>query len=199
VLFPKRVWPGLQDGSVHLAFRRWRRPGVRPGGRYRTPAGVLEVDAVDVVEPDAISEADARAAGFAGRTELLAFLDAHPDGTLYRIAFHHAGADPRLALREQDELTPQEWSALRRRLERMDRASRSGPWTAETLRLIAASPAVLAADLAASVGRERAPFKRDVRKLKELGLTESLRSGYRLSPRGRRALELLDAETAAPA
>ena len=27
-------------------------------------------------------------------------------------------------------------------------------------------------------------FKRDVRKLKELGLTESLEIGYRISPRG---------------
>jgi hypothetical protein len=34
-------------------------------------------------------------------------------------------------------------------------------------------------------GRERAPFKLDVRKLKNLGLTESLEIGYRLSPRGR--------------
>jgi hypothetical protein len=32
---------------------------------------------------------------------------------------------------------------------------------------------------------ERAPFKLDVRKLKRLGLTESLEVGYRLSPRGR--------------
>jgi hypothetical protein len=35
------------------------------------------------------------------------------------------------------------------------------------------------------MGRETLPFKRDVRKLKELGLTESLEVGYRLSPRGR--------------
>ena len=34
-------------------------------------------------------------------------------------------------------------------------------------------------------GRERLPFKADVRKLKALGLTESLEVGYRLSPRGR--------------
>jgi len=34
------------------------------------------------------------------------------------------------------------------------------------------------------VGRETQPFKRDVRKLKELGLTESLERGYQLSPRG---------------
>ena len=32
-------------------------------------------------------------------------------------------------------------------------------------------------------------YKTDVRKLKELGLTESLEVGYRLSPRGRAYLE----------
>jgi hypothetical protein len=36
----------------------------------------------------------------------------------------------------------------------------------------------------AQLGRDTPSFKRDVRKLKELGLTESLGTGYRLSPRG---------------
>ena len=54
--------------------------------------------------------------------------------------------------------------------------------------LISDQPEIRAADLAAGLGRERVPFKRDVRKLKELGLTESLESGYRLSPRGRALL-----------
>ena len=58
------------------------------------------------------------------------------------------------------------------------------PWTREALALIEANPARRAPDLAAELGRETAPFKRDVRKLKELGLTESLEIGYRLSPRG---------------
>jgi hypothetical protein len=44
---------------------------------------------------------------------------------------------------------------------------------------------VRAPDLAAQLGREKRPFKADVRKLKELGLTESLDVGYRLSPRGK--------------
>jgi Mn-dependent DtxR family transcriptional regulator len=44
---------------------------------------------------------------------------------------------------------------------------------------------VRAADLAKHLGRDRKSFKTDVRKLKELGLTESLEVGYRLSPRGR--------------
>ena len=53
------------------------------------------------------------------------------------------------------------------------------------LDLIARRPATRAPDLAAELARDTAPFKADVRKLKELGLTESLERGYRLSPRGR--------------
>ena len=50
-----------------------------------------------------------------------------------------------------------------------------------------------AGDLAEALGRDRASFKLDVRKLKELGLTESLEVGYRLSPRGRAVLDRLAA------
>jgi hypothetical protein len=57
-------------------------------------------------------------------------------------------------------------------------------------RLIAARPDVRAPDLAASFGLETAVFKRDVRKLKALGLTLSEPVGYRLSPRGRAYLDL---------
>jgi hypothetical protein len=70
----------------------------------------------------------------------------------------------------------------------MDR-SRGERWTRRLLELIADRPETLAAELAASVGMEKLPFKRDVRKLKELGLTESLLVGYRLSPRGRAYLK----------
>ena len=78
------------------------------------------------------------------------------------------------------------------RLRRLDAGSRHGPWTRTVLELIRDRPEVRAPDLAASLGRETQPFKRDVRKLKELGLTESLERGYRLSPRGRAVLARLD-------
>ena len=80
--------------------------------------------------------------------------------------------------------TKEEVAAIVARLERLDRASSSGPWTRTTLDLIDRNPERRAPDLAAKVGRETAAFKTDVRKLKELGLTESLAIGYRLSPRG---------------
>ena len=60
------------------------------------------------------------------------------------------------------------------------------------LRAIDESSGTPAIDLAERFGREKRLFKADVRKLKELGLTESLRPGYRLSPRGRSYLERLD-------
>ena len=81
---------------------------------------------------------------------------------------------------------------MTRRLARLDQASRTGPSTAIVLRIIAERPGVRAGDLAAALGRDMLPFKRDVRKLEELGLTESLEVGYRVSPRGRSALHLLD-------
>ncbi len=76
-----------------------------------------------------------------------------------------------------------------RRLSRLDATSPTGPWTRATLDIIARCPAVRAGDLAAELGRERLPFKADVRKLKRLGLTESLDVGYRLSARGRAYLD----------
>jgi hypothetical protein len=36
VLFERRLREGIQDGSVTLAFRRWRRCQVVAGHRYRT-------------------------------------------------------------------------------------------------------------------------------------------------------------------
>jgi hypothetical protein len=191
MLFPQRFWSGLADGSVDLAFRRWRRLGVKAGGTQLTPAGLLAIDAVDVVEVGDISEDDARRAGHRDRAELVEELGRHPDGTLYRIAFHHAGADPRVALREDADVSEDDLAGIRARLVRLDRASSHGAWTEAVLRMIAARPAVRAADLAASLGRETQPFKTDVRKLKRLGLTESLDVGYRLSLRGRVVLERL--------
>lgn len=191
MLFPQRFWSGLADGSVELAFRRWRRAGVKAGGTQLTPTGVLAIDAVDVVDLGDITPDDALRAGYRDRAELLAELERHPDGTLYRIAFHHAGADPRVALRQAADVPDDELARVRARLARLDRSSRHGPWTEAVLRLIAARPAVRAADLAASQGRETQPFKTDVRKLKQLGLTESLDVGYRLSPRGRTVLARL--------
>ena len=101
------------------------------------------------------------------------------------------GADPRHDLRRQDKLSDKEATDLKARLDRMDARSSHGPWTATTIKLLAAHPRKRAAELAESAGMETRHFKANVRKLKELGLTESLEVGYRLSPRGETIFQLL--------
>jgi hypothetical protein len=188
VLFPKRFWEGLQDGSVTVAYRWWTRPTVKAGGTLQSPVGVLAIDAVQHVTAGAITAADAHAAGYATLAALRKDLAKYrkPGAMLHRVAFHHAGEDPRRALREN--LEPGELAAVRARLARLDSASRRGPWTRAVLELIRDNPETLAEHLAARRGMEKLPFKADVRKLKALGLTESLRVGYRLSPRGQAVL-----------
>jgi predicted transcriptional regulator len=191
MLFPRRILLAIRDGSVDLAFRRWERARVLPGTRMRTAVGVLEIRRVEVVERPAIDDGEARRAGFDSRDELLAMLDKRNGGEIHRIELRYAGADPRVELRERADLTDDEVDEVRRRLRRLDEGSRHGPWTRAVLELIAERPEVRAEELAASIGREKLPFKRDVRKLKELGLTESLNPGYRLSPRGDAVLKRL--------
>ena len=189
MLFAKRFWAGMADGSVTVTFRSWKTARAKAGAAHRTPVGVLRMDEVGVMDTSKISDSDARRAGYRDRAELLA--DLPGEGLVYRVAFHLEGPDPRQALREQDELSEHEWVELEKRLGRLDAASGHGPWTRAVLELISERPEVRAADLAAGLRRERVPFKRDVRKLKELGLTESLERGYRLSPRGRALLSRL--------
>lgn len=167
-------WERIRSGEVTLQFRRWKRPTVRAGGTLRTSSGVLAIDAVDVVSR--VSRAEAVAAGFASVRALMSSVEGR-EGSLYRIRLRFVGEDPRIALRSSSSV---------------DGLALSGAAVA-LLRLVAANPGVRAADLAASVGREKLPFKADVRKLKAQGLTESLEVGYRLSPRGEAYLRSLEA------
>jgi hypothetical protein len=191
MLLKQKTLKGIADGSITLAFRRWKRPTVKAGGSLRTVIGVLAIESVDTVDERKITTQDAKRAGYESRKELLAELNARKEGKLYRIALHHAGADPRHDLRQQDDLSDDEIDDLKNRLARMDTRSSHGPWTTATLKLIAKNPGKRAADMAESVGMETKRFKTNVRKLKELGLTESLQVGYRLSPRGEVVFEQL--------
>jgi hypothetical protein len=195
MLFPADTLAGIAQGAVTMAFRRWDRPRVRAGGSQRTRVGVVAFDAVEQVDPDRITPAEAQAAGHPDLASLLAVLEGQGDKPTWRIRLRLAGPDPRVALRAQADIDDAELERIRARLARLDAASRHGPWTRTVLERIRDRPATRAADLAADFRRETQDFKRDVRKLKELGLTESLDVGYCLSPRGRAVLDRL---TAAP-
>lgn len=173
---------GIVEGRIRVVFRTWQKPTVKTGGTLRTRMGLLAIEAVEPIAMKDVSARDLKQAGMRDAQELKDHL-AGRTGTLYRIRVKHAGEDPRIALRNEAP-TNAELTKIAARLERMDQASAEGPWTLPYLETIEARPAQRAPELAELFGLETKPFKTRVRRLKELGLTESLPVGYRLSPRG---------------
>lgn len=190
MLFKKPVLDRIARGEIVVAFRRWRRPTVRAGGRLRTPVGELAIEAVAPTTPEAITDVEARAAGFASRAEALEQLQTG-DGQLYRIEFRLKHEDVRTALAATAEIDLETVAEIRGTLRALDGRSRGSAWTDTWLRLVHANPAAAAADLACMARVETAVFKRRMRQLKDLGLTHSLAVGYRLSPRGESFLEAI--------
>jgi hypothetical protein len=191
LLFKKAFHEGLSSGAITLTFRRWKKPHVKPGGRYRChPIGVLEVDDLAVVRVRDITARDAKLAGFDSRDALVDYLrelgPLDDDTEVHRVVLHHGGDGDRVQLALEADLSPEDVEAIREKLARMDRGT---AWTAQTFALIEKYPQIAASKLAAKIGRDTAPFKVDVRKLKKLGLTQSFEVGYEISPRGRAYLE----------
>jgi len=182
---------GIASGKIKLAFRKWRKPTVKTGGRLRTRMGELAIQAVDRISEKEISDRDAKLAGYESRADLLKELDRRGDGVLYRIRLSLAGPDERAVLRSKGKLSNEEWDELKQKLDRLDARSVHGPWVARFLAVVSMNPGVLSTILASSLELERKWFKEQMRKLKELGLTESLGIGYRISPRGAAVLKRL--------
>ena len=169
MLFEQRLRDGLADGSITVALRRWKRTQVLAGRRYRSPDGLVQVTDVAIV--DTIDDATAQAAGYRSAADALA--DLPGEGPITVVHLHRVDVpDPRDVLSNDTEIA--DLAKLQRQVERY-RAH---------FDLIADNPGVRAPDLAARLDMDTVTFKRHVRRLKELGLTHSLRVGYRLSPRG---------------
>ena len=184
MLFSASAWPGLADGSITVTFRTWTKPQAKAGGRYRVAGMLLEATAVGEVAVGELTDADALAAGATDLATLLQRLNQPaPDATVWRVGLRYIGIDDRIERRIIDDLTDDDIAVLRARLDRLDRTGGT-PWTRTTLQLIEKCPGVVSTALARQAGQERPDFKLNVRKLKEMGLTESLQIGYQLSPRG---------------
>jgi hypothetical protein len=180
----------IKAGEITVLFRRWSRPGAKAGGTQMTQGGVVGVDTVDVIDEADITDADAIASGYADRDDLIEHLNYRED-PIYRIGVRWIGEDPRIALRSSDDLSDNELAEIIAKLDKMDRTSKRGAWTQSYLEVIQDMPATYSGLLANYLGISQADFKPWVRKLKALGLTESLEVGYRLSPRGEKVLKSL--------
>jgi hypothetical protein len=183
MLFQRRFHERIRSGEIRSTLRIWQRPHAKVGGRYRLGAGAVVVDKIRETTLDGVTAALARRCGFPSLVDALKTAKHGTGERVFVIDFHYddAGARPKPAT---DVASPEELVEIAQRLEAMDRRAKLGAWTEATLRAIQARPGVLAARIARSLGRPRDEFKRDVRKLKNLGLTFSLEIGYRLTPKG---------------
>ena len=191
MLFTAATLRGLAEGRVSCTYRRWEIVRPKVGSRFTTSAGVVEVTSITAADEQQLTERDAAEAGFDSVADLVKWCRAKGQGDLYRVGIVLAGPDPRVALRAEAALDPTDLAALNSKLDRMDRAAEQ-PWTRSTLRQIERLPGVVSTELAAEAGQERRAYKLRVRRLKALGLTESLERGYRLSRRGQAYLTALE-------
>ncbi|WP_395103943.1 hypothetical protein [Actinomadura sp. SCN-SB] len=192
MLFRREVLEGIAAGRIDRVFRVWAKPPVRAGSTRRTWAGVIVIDSVTAVTPEEITEEDAVQSGFKDRAALLTALSkSTKQGGYHRVMLHLGGPDPRTELARKSDLTDQQLADIKADLDAIDARSRRAPWTRAVLRLIEENPGLRALDLAERMDRDKLPFKADVRRLKALGLTESLETGYHLSPRGKALMAYL--------
>lgn len=180
----------IKSGEITTLFRRWSRPGAKSGGSQMTQGGVVGIDSVEVVAESDVTDLDALEAGYLSRDKLLSGLS-YRDDPIYKIRVYFKGADPRIALRKNDDLGDAELNEIIAKLDKLDKNSKRGDWTQAYLQVIQDMPNTHSSLLAGYLGLSVPEFKPWVRKLKAHGLTESLHPGYKLSPRGEKVLAAL--------
>jgi len=183
MLFDTRTLNGLAAGTVTTALRRWDVARVQEGSTTRTAVGIVEVTSVDTIDETDIDETLAHSAGFKDARDATRWVRRKGSGTVHVLGLRLVGADPRVALREETNLDDDARAEIAEALGRLDAAARE-PWTSDLMAAIEAGEGTAAAVLAEQLSTTKDQLKRRVRRLKDLGLTESLEVGYRLSPRG---------------
>jgi hypothetical protein len=92
VEFSRELRDDVLAGDITLTVRLWKRPRVKPGGRYRVGPGEIEVDVVELLPFAAVTDEDVRRAGEPDR-ETLRQRAAHAgpineDTLVYLVEFH---------------------------------------------------------------------------------------------------------------
>jgi hypothetical protein len=84
MLLKLEVLEAIKRGEITLQFRRWSRPTVKPGGTLKTKVGLLKIGRMDEMSPDDVTEADAKAAGFADVAAFRKWLDTMKQGPIFQ-------------------------------------------------------------------------------------------------------------------
>lgn len=83
MLLKRELLEDIKAGKVDLIFRRWSRPTVRAGGTLKTKVGLLAIKAMDEVDAGAVTDAEAKRAGFKDVADFRKWLDTMKPGHLF--------------------------------------------------------------------------------------------------------------------
>jgi len=184
MLFKEIHLKGIRKGTISLAYRLWKKQSILEGTLLHTSIGLLEIQKIEIVEEADITSDDVRDTGFESKTELLQSFQKVEGGNIYRISVRFHSPDPRIELRENANLSDQEFDEIQKKLNRLDANSTFGNWTYTILKVIRDNPKKRAVELAKMTGFQKEWLKINIRKLKNMGLTISFDEGYGLSPLG---------------
>lgn len=191
MLFKETHLNGIKSGKINLAFRKWQKASVKEGSLLHTSIGLVAISKLETVSENDITDQDALKAGFTDKKQLLKSLTNTATGMIFKISVRYHSPDPRIKLREQTELSEQQFTDLKKKLERLDNHSKLGPWTEKILLTLKDNPNLHAIGIAKLTGFEKEWLKLNIRKLKNLGLTISHTIGYEISPKGKEFLNML--------
>ncbi|PWN70028.1 hypothetical protein C1631_008490 [Chryseobacterium phosphatilyticum] len=191
MLFKELHLQGIKSGNINLAFRRWKKASVKTGTLVKTSIGLVKIGDIEIVDENDISEEEATKAGFKNKQQLLQSFPSDPSASIFKISVCYHSEDPRIELREQSDLSDEDYIKLKEKLQRLDQFSKRGDWTQAVLLTIQDHPQLHATGIAKITGFEKEWLKLNIRKLKNLGLTISHPVGYEISPRGKLLIEKL--------
>lgn len=170
MLFKEVHLQGVKSGKITLAFRKWQKASVKNGSLLHTSIGLVEIRKVETVYEDNITDQDAIDAGFADKQQLIKSFRHNSTGTIFKISVNYYLADPRIQLREQTELSEQQFTNLKNKLERLDSYSKRGDWTRKILLTIRDNPHLHAIGIAKLTGFEKRMVKAKYPKIEKFRL-----------------------------
>ena len=87
--FTKYLRDGVRSGVITCSVRIWMSPRVKVGHRYRMEEGEIEVDAVEPITLDDVTDEIARASGFASVPDLLKVAKHGRGENVFLVRFHY--------------------------------------------------------------------------------------------------------------
>ena len=103
MVFAKQLREGVRRGDITCSIRIWMHPHVKVGGRYPMEEGEIEVDSIQSIDFEAITDQLIRESGFPDLDTLLKVAKHGRGENIYLVRFHYL---PRGRLRVSSKLGP---------------------------------------------------------------------------------------------